>query len=48
MLYLNKLITIFLNAKSRKKGHYISKNQVETEIEAIEGEKQMDNENIDE
>ena len=31
----------------RKKGCYISKNQAETEIEAVEGEKWMDNENID-
>ena len=32
----------------RKKGRYISKDQAETEIEAVEGEKWMDNENIDE
>ncbi len=32
----------------RKKERYISKDQAETEIEAIEGKKWMDNENIDE
>ena len=31
----------------RKKGRYISKDQAETEIEAVEGEKWMDNKNID-
>ncbi|PKK56736.1 hypothetical protein RhiirC2_799375 [Rhizophagus irregularis] len=54
MFYLNKL-TIFLNATTkrqlqvnkipRKKGRYIFR---ETEIEAVEGEKWIDNENINE
>ena len=32
----------------RKKGRYISKDQAETEIEAVESEKWIDNENTDE
>ena len=32
----------------RKKGRYISKDEAEIEIEAVEGEKWVDNENIDE
>ncbi len=32
----------------RKKGHYLSKDQAKTEIEAVESEKWMDNKNIDE